>query len=192
MKERKNNLRRTICENLAALTPVDVHAKSQRVCHRLAEVPGWRTAEWICAFVSFGTEVHTHDLIRGLLAERKRVCVPSFDSVGQRYLCSEVKHFDADLRAGLMGIMEPNPQAVRPVHVELLEAWLVPGVAFDRNGNRLGRGMGYYDGLLRNAHGLKVALTYDFQLVNEVPAEAHDVPMDFIVTENQVVHCQRK
>jgi 5-formyltetrahydrofolate cyclo-ligase len=192
MKARKNDLRRMMGQKLAALTPVEVHAKSTIICRHLAQVPAWGVARWVCVFVSFGAEVHTHDLIRGLLAARKRVCVPSFDAVGQRYLCSELKHFDADLRASARGILEPKHEAVRPVPVENLEAWLVPGVAFDRKGNRLGRGMGYYDGLLCRAQGLKIALTYDCQLVNEVPTEPHDVPMDFIVTENQVVHCQRK
>jgi 5-formyltetrahydrofolate cyclo-ligase len=192
MKEQKKNLRREIIQKLALLTPAEVHAKSIAVCQQLRHLPAWGAAEWVGAFVSFGAEVQTHDLIRALLAEHKRVCVPSFDSVGQRYICSELKHFDADLHPNTLGILEPKHGAVRPVQVERVEAWLVPGLAFDVNGNRLGRGMGYYDGLLRNAHGQKIALTYDFQLVNEVPAESHDVPMDFIVTETKVVHCQRK
>jgi 5-formyltetrahydrofolate cyclo-ligase len=192
MKEAKKSLLGVITQKLRSLTPSEVHEKSRSVCQQLHLLPVWGAAEWVCGFVSFGAEVQTHELLRGLLAERKRVCVPSFDSVGQRYICSEVKHFDADLHASTMGILEPKHEAVRPVPAEKLEVWLVPGLAFDVHGNRLGRGMGYYDGLLRNARGVKIALTYDFQLVNEVPAETHDVPMDFIVTETKVVHCQRK
>lgn len=150
-----------------------------------------KTAEWLMAFVSFGTEIHTHELLRSLLAEGRRVCVPSFDSVGQRYICSELKHFDEDLREGVLGVLEPRHDVIRPVHADKLDAWLVPGLAFDEQGNRLGRGMGYFDRLLYGARGVKVGLAYDFQLVNRVPTEPHDVRLDFIVTETKVVHCKR-
>jgi len=84
-----------------------------------------------------------------------------------------------------------EPKLVRPVPVTRPHVWLVPGLAFDRNGNRLGRGKGYFDALLARAPGVKIALTHDFQLLNEVPTEAHDVRMDFIVTEIQVFQCPR-
>jgi 5-formyltetrahydrofolate cyclo-ligase len=88
--------------------------------------------------------------------------------------------------------MEPKPGAVRPVEAARLQALLVPGLAFDENGNRLGRGMGFFDRLLRDAHGLKIALAYDFQILSEVPAADHDVRLDFIVTETRSINCQRK
>lgn len=179
-------------ELLAALTPGEVRARSESVCRLLPAMREVMSAEWVMGFVSFGVEVHTHGLLRSLLSESRRVCVPSFDPVGQRYICSELKHFDWDLREGLLGILEPRHDAVRPVYAEKVDAWLVPGLAFDRQGNRLGRGKGYYDQLLRNARGVKIGVGYDFQLVREVPAEAHDVRLDFIVTETEIVTCKTK
>ncbi len=180
-----------MCATLASLTPGEVHIRSMSVCRHLGAMHELTSAEWLMAFVSFGTEVHTHELLRSLLAEGRHVCVPSFNSVGQRYICSELKHFDWDLREGVLGILEPRHDAIRPVHADKLDAWLVPGLAFDEHGNRLGRGMGYFDRLLCGARGVKIGLAYDFQLVNRVPTEPHDVRLDFIVTETKVVHCKR-
>ena len=190
--QEKIGVRQRMIAKLKALSLPEARAKSAAICHRLAEVHELWGVNAVCGFISFGVEVHTHDLVRGFLAERKHVSVPSFDPVGQRYICSELKHFETDLAEGLMGILEPKHSAIRPVRVDIPDAWLVPGLAFDEKGNRLGRGKGYYDQLLRNARGVKVALAYDFQVLNEVPAEAHDVRMDFIVTETRVVQCQRK
>jgi 5-formyltetrahydrofolate cyclo-ligase len=187
----KVGLRRQIHAKLATLTTDDVYARSAAICRQLAAVRELASAQWVMGFVSFGSEVRTHELLRSLLAEGRHLCVPSFDVAGQRYICSELKHFDEDLKAGLLGILEPRPVAIRPVHADRIDAWLVPGVAFDEHGNRLGRGMGYYDRLLCGVHGVKIALAYDFQVLNEVPSEPHDVRMDFIVTETKVVHCKK-
>ncbi len=176
---------------LAALTPGEAHARSIPLCHRAAALHEVAAGEWVMGFVSFGNEVHTHELLRSLLAEGRHVCVPSFDPVGQRYICSELKHFDLDLREGKLGILEPRHEMVRPVPAERLDVWLVPGLAFDRQGNRLGRGMGYFDRLLQGGRGVKIGLAYDFQVVNKVPAERHDVRMDLVVTETEVVHCKK-
>jgi len=178
-------------ESLAAVTPGEAHARSATLHKLLAGMHELTSAEWLMGFVSFGAEVHTHELLRALIADGRHVCVPSFDPVGQRYICSELKHFDWDMKEGALGILEPRHDAVRPVHADKIDAWLVPGLAFDKHGNRLGRGRGYFDQLLHGARGVKIALAYDFQLVSEVPVEPHDVRLDFIVTETQIVHCKR-
>ncbi|MCX7888031.1 MAG: 5-formyltetrahydrofolate cyclo-ligase [Verrucomicrobiae bacterium] len=192
LSDQKKNLREAMLAALAALSPGEVRRRSEAVCRRALAVRDLATARWVMGFVSFGTEVHTHELLRALLAEGRRVCVPSFDPVGQRYLCSELKHFDSDLTEGKLGILEPRHGAVRPVPSQRIEAWLVPGLAFDLRGNRLGRGMGYFDRLLCDAGGVKIGLGYDFQLLEEVPTEQHDARLDFVVTETQTIHCNPK
>jgi 5-formyltetrahydrofolate cyclo-ligase len=184
-RQHKADLRSQLKARLAALTPDEVRTKSAAICSRLAGKLA--AAKCVAGFLSFGSEVRTHELIRSLLADGKHVCVPSFDPVGQRYVCTELKHFHADLAEGKMGILEPKPQAIRPVHTDLPDLWLVPGLAFDARGNRLGRGMGYFDRLLLGVRGVKIALAYDFQVVKEVPAELHDVCVDFIVTETRII-----
>jgi len=168
---------------LAALTEADVRSKSAAIWERLAVLEEFNVAKCISAYVSTRNEVETRGLIRQLLAMGRQVCAPAFD--GEWYRLAEIHDPDADLAAGKFGILEPKNGQV--VTTEQVEAWLVPGLAFDLTGNRLGRGQGFYDALLRGAHGARIALAYDFQILNEVPAEAHDARVDFIVTEKRVV-----
>lgn len=187
----KVEVRQEIRARLASLRPGEAHARSAAVCRYVALMAEMTSAEWVMGYVSFATEVRTHELLRSLLTEGRHVCVPSFDPVGQRYICSELKQFDGDLKEGSLGILEPRHGAVRPVHPEKLDAWLVPGLAFDEHGNRVGRGMGYFDRLLCGARGVKIGLAYDFQLLTQIPAEPHDIRLDYVVTETKVVHCKR-
>jgi 5-formyltetrahydrofolate cyclo-ligase len=167
---------------LAELPAAERRAHSAAVWERLAALPEFTAAKCIGAYVSTGNEIETHGLIRQLLAMGRRVCVPAFAG---KYLPAEIKDFDADLVKGRFGILEPK--TVIPAAPEI---WLVPGLAFDGKGNRLGRGRGFYDAMLRQARGPKLALAHEFQLLGEVPADVHDARVDFIVTESRVVTCK--
>ena len=184
MTASKSNLRDEMCARLAAVPANEVRSHSAAVWERLSGLPALAGANRVMIYVSTRQEIETHGLIRQLLAMGRRICVPAF--VGE-YVPAEIYDFDEDLVKGRFGILEPkSPVAM----TEPPEAWLVPGLAFDVNGNRLGRGRGFFDTLLRQARGVKIALAHDFQLLDEVPAEAHDVRVDFIVTESRVVNCK--
>jgi len=184
MNPSKSSLRDPMLARLGSLPPNDVRTHSAAVWERLAVLPALAGADCVMAYVSTAQEIETHGLIRQLLAMGRRVCVPAF--VGE-YVPAEIRDFDEDLVEGKFGILEPkSPAAV----TEQPEVWLVPGLAFDVKGNRLGRGRGFFDALLRRARGVKIALAHDFQLLDEVPAEAYDVRVDFIVTESRVVNCK--
>jgi 5-formyltetrahydrofolate cyclo-ligase len=183
----KQTWRERMRDQLKSLSSSDVAQRSASIWERLAVLTEFVSAQGLLIYVSRGNEVATHGLIRQLLAMGKRVTVPSFDGAAGHYVASELTDFDGELVGGRFGILEPGQTHVRAVDANKLDALLVPGLAFDGNGNRIGRGMGFFDRLLREARGTKIALAYDFQLLNEVPADAHDVRMDFIVTEKRVV-----
>jgi 5-formyltetrahydrofolate cyclo-ligase len=180
----KSNLREQMRARLGVLPDNEVREHSARVWERLAVLSQFATAPRIGAYVSAGPEIDTHGLIRQLLAMGRQVGVPAFD--GKQYRLAAVQDFDADLVAGKFGILEPKTSGT----AILPDAWLVPGLAFDANGNRLGRGRGYFDALLRGARGVKFALAHDFQVLDEVPVEPQDVGVNFIVTESRVVNCK--
>lgn len=188
----KVELRKRMRTTLASLTPSDMRTRSASVWERLWQAAELVSADWLLVYVSKGNEVDTHGLIQQWLALGKHVCVPTFDEAIQQYAASELHDFNAELAEGRFGIPEPKPESVRPVETSRLQAMLVPGLAFDETGNRLGRGTGYFDRLLRDVRGAKIALAYDFQILNEVPTTDHDVRMDFIVTETRLINCQRK
>jgi 5-formyltetrahydrofolate cyclo-ligase len=94
----------------------------------------------------------------------------------------------SELVGGAYGILEPR--MCRPVPVEDLQVIIVPALAVDKKGNRLGFGAGFYDRFLHDVQVPVIALTYDFQVVPKVPKEVTDVPVSFIVTENEIIRCR--
>ena len=188
----KTELRQRMRARRLALTPVEVRSRSEAIDALVMTLPAFTAARRILAYVSRGNEVMTHELIQRLLAAGREVGVPMFDAAREEYRASLVREFPADLQEGKLRILEPKPAAVRPVRMDYFEALLIPGLAFDERGHRLGRGKGYFDRMLEQTRGVKIALAYDFEVLAEVPAAVHDVPMDFIVTETQVVQCRTK
>ena len=98
---------------------------------------------------------------------------------------SEIKDF-SDLEIGTFGVLEPKEECIRPVMPEKLDIVIVPGLAFDLQGNRIGYGGGFYDGFLKGLSAPKIALAYEWQIVNCVPSDEHDVKVDKIVTEDRI------
>ncbi|HVM61524.1 MAG TPA: 5-formyltetrahydrofolate cyclo-ligase [Verrucomicrobiae bacterium] len=186
--QKKIALRERMRARLASQSPAEARAKSAAIWERLSVVREFSGARRLLSYVSTGAEVDTHGLIRQLLAMGRHVCVPRFDEAQRTYVVSEIGDFDGDLMTGKFGILEPRPEAMRPAVLDPIGIALVPGLAFDETGNRLGRGLGHFDRLLRQTGGVKIALAFDFQLLDEVPAETHDMRMDFIVTETRVVN----
>lgn len=186
----KVELRQQMKERLTALTAAQVCVNSAAVWERLSVMPEVASAGCLLAYVSKAHEIDTHGLIQQLLAIGKYVCVPSFDGTSRHYRASKLRDFHADLGKGKFGILEPKGEAVCIVRADKLDAVLLPGLAFDVHGNRVGRGLGFFDRLIMEASGIKIALAHDFQVLNEVPADAHDVCVDFIVTEKRIVSCK--
>lgn len=191
VQQSKDGLRERLRSQLAGLSIADVRRASAAIWERLSVLSEFASAHRLLVYVSTGREVDTHGLIQQLLAMGRRVCVPKFDGATQRYIASELRDFSAELMEGKFKILEPKPETVRAVAVADLDALVVPGLAFDETGNRLGRGTGYFDRILREARGATIGLAYDFQVLEEVPADTRDVAVDFIVTETRLVQRMR-
>ena len=129
-------------------------------------------------------------LLPGLLAEAlltgKLVALPRFDSVKKSYRACQIRNLTEDLLSGQFGIREPN-NSCPVVPLNRLDLILVPGVAFDLHGRRLGRGKGHYDATLAAFPGRTIALAFDARLVPEVPVGEHDRPVDAVCTESRLI-----
>jgi len=160
---------------------------SARIRRRLEEHPLWRSSTFPCIYVSSKHgEVETHSLILGALSQGKKVCVPVTEPRNKSLYLVEIKGLD-NLVPGHYGILEP-PLDQRSPRVE--SGWdliVVPGVAFDHLGHRLGFGKGYYDRLLAEVQVPKIALAFSFQVVEPFETLPHDVDMDLILTENETI-----
>jgi 5-formyltetrahydrofolate cyclo-ligase len=167
----------------------DKDEASEIICTRLAALPEYLAAETVMGYVHFRSEVRTRGFLAAALLAGKRIVVPYCDE--DRLGLFLLKSMD-ELAPSPWGIPEPKPAlrslADRRVDASALDLVVVPGVAFDRRGGRLGHGKGYYDKLLVRVRpeAPLVALAFECQLAHEVPALPHDVPMDKVITEKAV------
>jgi 5-formyltetrahydrofolate cyclo-ligase len=161
-------------------------AKSREIEEKLFSLPEFKSAHTVLFFASFRSEVDTGPMIRRALTFGKRVVLPKVS--GTELALYEIADRDKDVSPGAWGIPEPHEN--RPVGLAEIDLILVPGAAFDEQGNRLGYGAGFYDKLLSAFTKTTVALAFDAQIVPRVPAEPHDVPVKKIVTEERIIAAQ--
>ncbi len=180
----KSELRRQMRELKRQFTRQQLDELSLPVIQRLR--PLLAEAQTIYAFYSLPDEVNTHQLIDDLVAEGKTVLLPKV--LDDETMAWYPYHGAQDLEEGAFHIMEPSEgnQALENVTEEPSPCYiLVPGMAFDAQGHRLGRGKGYYDRFLRTMEtvpGVRtIGVCFDFQKVDEVPVEAYDMPVDEVV-----------
>ncbi len=161
-------------------------AKSLAIAKRLQRLPLYRTARVLMCYVAFDGEVETRPIIQQALADGKRVAVPITLAGRKKLIAVEIVDPDRDLtRVGPYGIIEPKNEPRRRLRPEKLDLILVPGLAFDARGQRLGRGMGYFDRFLETvpASVPRVGLAFRFQVVKALPWESHDQPVSRVVTD---------
>lgn len=169
----------------------DKDAVSRRICQTLAERSEYRDARCVLFYVDFGDEVRTRPLLAETLASSKQVAVPY--CVGEQLRLFRLTNLD-ELVEGTFTILEPRTELRdrpgRRVDLAEVDLVVVPGVAFDVQGNRLGHGRGYYDRLLSRARRetALLALAFECQIFPEIPVGPRDVAMDWLITENQVYH----
>jgi 5-formyltetrahydrofolate cyclo-ligase len=171
-----------------SLLPAQRSSKSRQIEERLFSLPEFKSAHAVMFFASFRSEVDTIPMVRRALDEGKRVILPKV--IGDELELFEIRNVDSDVFPGAWGIPEPRGSA--PVKLDELDVIIVPGAAFDERGNRLGYGAGFYDKLLSMFKKLTVAVAFDIQVVPMVPAAAHDVPVQKIVTETRVIEASFK
>jgi 5-formyltetrahydrofolate cyclo-ligase len=177
----KATLRAEVRAKLAALSIEARAAASARLCDRLRESETWRNAKSILLFAPLAEEPDVWPLAEAVLAEKKVLALPRFTPATAVYVAALVRDLTRDIVVGRFQIREPA-EACPELPLAGLELVLVPGVAFDLSGHRLGRGRGFYDRLLGGIRGAKCGVAFDEQISDEVPSAAHDVRMDFILT----------
>lgn len=176
---------------LAALGPKQRKARSRDVTDRFVELPEFHAVSVLMAFLSLPHEVDSTPIVLRAWQLGKTVVVPK-SVVGRRRLIPyQIETLDTGLTVGPYGIPEPIDGS--PFPLPDIQLVIVPGLAFDRRGYRLGKGAGFYDRFLQEHGftGMKIGLGFTEQVVDEVPAEPHDVPLDVLVTDREVLRFAR-
>lgn len=187
----KNFLRQRIVTFRQELQPTLRDEKHRLILQHLVSLPEVQAAKEIMVYLDYRGEVATADILRWGWAAGKTMAVPVTLKPERKLVPVAIHTFD-DLQIGAYGIREPR--LGKEVPAEHLDLVLVPGVAFDRHGWRLGYGGGYYDRFLPRLRPdcLKIGLAYDLQIVQQVPFEEHDIPLDLLVTETEVIDCKER
>jgi 5-formyltetrahydrofolate cyclo-ligase len=184
LAERKRDIRRSVLNERDALLEEDRRARSATITERVMALPEVRSAGTVMAFWSFGSEVDTSGLIEVVHAAGKRVALPRVDGRA----VNAVVYVPGDPTAATsFGAMEPiGAEIIRPTEIDVV---IAPGVAFDRNGGRVGYGGGFYDRFLRTvrADTPVIGVAFAVQLVDEVPRGEHDRPVDVVITEEELI-----
>jgi len=163
--------------------------ESLALCARLE--PQLQSAHTILFFAPLPDELDIWLLLEKLLPTSKICALPAFDAATQSYSARRVMNLETDIATGKFGVSEPLP-ACAEIPLSCFDLVLVPGVAFDLTGNRLGRGRGFYDRLLASASGVKCGVAYDFQVLEQIPTEPHDARVNFIFTPTRSVRRKRE
>lgn len=185
ISEQKRELRRRIRSCGKAISPEDLAVASARICRQVEGFEPFAEARTVALYWSLAGEVSTHELVRKY-ASCKRIVLPVV--TGEVMHFAEVAEDCSNLIEGAFGVMEPREGRVCPP--EEIELMVVPGMAFDCRGGRLGHGKGYYDRYFEQYTGPKVGICFDFQMVDEVPCESFDVRVDAVFAEKKYI-CSR-
>ena len=183
--EQKKLLRREMRARRKSLTEIERENFSDVITEKFLAQEIYQRAEIVMAYVSMPEEVQLKKIFVDAFNRKKILAIPLITGKGEMQPVV-VPDFDA-LEIGDFGIYTVREDLRKFVDAEKINCVIVPGAAFDLNKNRLGLGGGYYDKfLIRAVAAKKIALAYDFQIVENVPVEPHDSPVDVIITEKRI------
>ncbi len=179
----KGSLRKHFLELLTKQASIEGQAKSRLIESKLFELAVIKKAKTVLFYASLPGEVDTFAMIKKTIELQKRICLPVVMQNQREMIPTLIKTL-ADLENGDYGIAQPRKDASLEVPLKDIDAVIVPGLAFDKSNNRLGRGVGYYDRFLSRLPKTTttIGLAFDFQLIDSLPVEEHDVPLSCVIT----------
>jgi 5-formyltetrahydrofolate cyclo-ligase len=184
----KSELRIETRAKVHAITPQQRALASAQACELLRQQKIWQQAKSVMFYSTLTDELDFSPLIDEALELGKTVALPKFVESTKSYIPFKISHAQQDCAVGKFGIVEPIATCAE-FPANRLDLILVPGVAFDLTGHRLGRGQGHYDRLLVHVTGIKCGVAFDEQLVQRIPAEAHDIRMNCVLTPTRFIEC---
>lgn len=170
-------LRKILKEQRNRLSENDCIAKSNIICNKIIESSYYKNANILFCYCAINNEVNLMPIINKALSDKKTVALPKV--YGKNILFHKIENVN-DLQLGKFNILEPNENNEIINNADIV---IVPGLGFSKEGDRIGYGAGYYDKYLLEHPLFTMGVCYDFQLVNEIKSEKHDIKMDLIITD---------
>lgn len=190
MSNAKNSLRQRVLRAREGIPEAIHRAYSIDLIVHISSLPAWKKAKTVLMYLGIKSEFDPTPLVEAALSMDKTVVLPRIQRAENRLEIRQVRSLNEDLVSGVWGLKEPNPLRCPEIEPARLDCILVPGVAFDLQGNRMGYGAGFYDRLLSDPELVapRIAACFPEQLVDSIPTEAHDLPVDTLVMPDRIVH----
>lgn len=192
-KLNKQLIRRQLLNNRKILSKRAITEQSHRIAESLINSNMYRQSKNIMLYMATKSEVQTQEIIHSAQKEDKKIFIPLIIRESNEIIPSLIQDFKTELTPGALGIMQPKEEYYRVVQPDILDLVIVPGVAFTRQGQRLGRGGGYYDRFLSRLgqHTVSVGLAFEMQIVEQIPTNEKDMPVDYIITEEGIIQIKQ-
>jgi len=186
----KEKIRGNILKKRLSLFSEEIKNRSKQVFLRLTETAEYRNSQNIMFYVATRSEVQTEEIIKTSIKIGKNVFIPIILTEYTNLAPSKIIDFDNELEKGKKGILEPKREYYRLFPPEDMDLIIIPGIAFDLSGNRIGRGFGYYDNFLRKVYSSAkiIALAFEMQIVKKIPNDKNDIPVHKIITEKRIIN----
>ncbi len=164
----------------------EVTVKSKAAAELFLSSEIYKDCSCVMLYMPLGNETDTSDIIKKAFSDGKKVVFPVTDeNSGEITPC--IADENSEFSKGAFSVYEPCH--VKVADIAEIDVIVVPGIAFDRSGSRIGFGKGCYDRLLEKSSAVKIGFCYDFQICGRIPSDEFDIPMDYIITENEIIEC---
>ena len=185
----KNNLRKNMLIVRKNMPDQNVSAFSLKIMDTIISLPQFINCKNIMLYMSFNNEVDTYKLATWCLNNNKTVIAPYCIKSSHTIVPFIINNLTNDLSKSTFGIMEPKYDILMKANIENIDLIIVPGVVFDEDCNRIGFGAGYYDRFLsmKSKNTITIGIAYDYQIIDKVPTDEYDVPLNFIITEKRII-----
>ena len=184
----KSKLRKEIRGKRDSISIKDRKKRSKIIAEKFFNTVFYTDSNNILAYYPFGSEIDTTIIIRRALENNKKIILPKVYLQGLKLYY--INKLSEQLERGKYGILEPISSFCKPAGIKDIDLAVVPGLAFDKDLNRLGYGKGFFDRFLKliPKEVKKIALCFDFQVVESIPVSEHDIKIDFLITESKTYH----
>ena len=186
----KAEARETVAKARESLSEAEITGKTKTIESRLFEFANFLESNIVMMYMAGPNHVASRHMVKRCYEFNKIVVLPAFDANNFKMTLMKVDNLDTDLVTGPRGILEPDRRRCKVVPIDCIDIAIIPGVALDEKGGRVGSGQGYYDRFIPKLPitTRKVALALETQILPQVPMESHDKHVDIIITEDRVIY----
>jgi 5-formyltetrahydrofolate cyclo-ligase len=190
IREKKQEIRDEMARKMLALSPEQLGEKVKAIENRLFEFANFLESRIVLLYTAAPGEVDTGAIIQRSFLYGKIIVLPAFDPNTHRTRLYKVDSLEKDLVPGPRGNLEPNPKRCKTVPLDCLDIAVVPGLAMDEKGGRIGLGKGNYDRLIPELPitTRKVGLIFEMQILSAIPMESHDKHVDIVITDGRIIY----